>query len=253
MLKGRHRRNNVVRRRGSAVVAAGVMSATAGAAILAGATSASAASTIPDSQIAAYAHSAGLDNCRVGLATWVAIALAESSGNTYAHATVGEDSRGLWQINMRAHAGWVGSRDLYDPATNAWAAAQVCKGSGPSAWTTYTTGAYRSYLARGNAAANAVGSATVYAAPVALAKAPAAPAAPAIPANAWYLSQAANHATYLDATHQLQQKLASLGYTIGVDGYFGPQTNGVVRAYQASHGLLVDGIVGPQTHKALFG
>ncbi|MDT3444335.1 MULTISPECIES: peptidoglycan-binding protein [unclassified Pseudofrankia] len=248
MRKGRHRKKNVVRRRGSAVVAAGVMTATAGAAVFAGASPASAASTIvSDSQIAAYAHSAGLDSCRVGLATWVAIALAESSGNRYAHATVGEDSRGLWQINMRAHAGWVGSRDLYDPATNAWAATQVCKGSGPSAWTTYTKGAYRAYLARGNAAANAVGSGAVLAAPVSLAK------APAIPANAWYLSQAANHATYLDAVRQLQQKLASLGYTVGVDGYFGPQTNGVVRAYQASHGLLVDGVVGPQTHKALFG
>ncbi|OHV42042.1 MULTISPECIES: peptidoglycan-binding protein [Pseudofrankia] len=248
MLKGRHRKQSAFRRRSSAVVAAGVVTATAGAAVFAGAAPASAASSVSDSQIAAYAHSAGLDSCRVSLATWVAIALAESGGNAYAHATVGEDSRGLWQINMRAHSGWVGSRNLYDPATNAWAATQVCKGSGPSAWTTYTTGAYRNYLSRGYAAANAVGSGTVSAAPAALAK-----AAPAIPANAWYLSQAANHSVYLDAVRQLQQKLGSLGHVVAVDGYFGPQTSSVVRAYQAAHGLLVDGVVGPQTHKALFG
>jgi len=240
-------------RRGSAVVAAGVMTATAGVAVLSGAAPASAASsTVSDAQIASYAHAAGLDSCRVSLATWVAIALAESGGNRYAHATVGEDSRGLWQINMRAHSSWVGGRDLYDPATNAWAATQVCKGSGPSAWTTYTKGSYRTYLSRGQAAANAVAAGTVSAAPAVLAKATATPAAPAVPANAWYLSRAANHAVSLDGVRQLQQKLAGLGYTIAVDGYFGPQTDGVVRAYQASHGLLVDGVVGPQTHKALF-
>ncbi|MBL7489508.1 peptidoglycan-binding protein [Frankia sp. AgB1.9] len=250
MLKGRHRKKTNSRRRSSSIIAAGVMSATAGAAIFTGVAPASAASSvISDAQIAAYAHSAGLDSCRgVPLSTWVAIALAESSGNTYAHATGIEDSRGLWQINMWAHSSWVGSRNLYDPATNAWAATQVCKGSGPSAWSTYTNGAYRSYLSRGYAAANAVSSGTVSAAPVSLAK-----AAPAVPANAWYLSQAANHSSYLDAVRQLQAKLSGLGYTIAVDGYFGPQTDGVVRAYQGSHGLPADGVVGSQTHQALFG
>jgi hypothetical protein len=251
MLKGRHRKQSARRRRGSSVVAAGVLTATAGAAVLAGAAPASAASSVvSDAQIASYARSAGLDGCRVGLATWVAIALAESGGNRYAHATVGEDSRGLWQINMRAHGGWVGSRDLYDPATNAWAATQVCRGSGPSAWTTYTTGAYRTYLSRGYAAAGAVGSGAALAAPAPVAKAL---VAPAIPANAWYLSRAANHGVSLDSVRTVQTKLADLGYTITVDGYFGPQTDGVVRAFQAAHGLSVDGVVGPQTHKALFG
>jgi hypothetical protein len=250
MVKGRHRKPNVHRRRGSAIVAAGVMTATAGAAALAGATPASAASssTISDSQIAAYAHGAGLDSCRgVGLATWVAIALAESGGNTYAHATGIEDSRGLWQINLWAHGSWVGSRNLYDPATNAWAADQVCKGSGPGAWSTYTNGAYRSYLSRGYAAAASVGSGTVSAA------AAAAPAAPAVSSTAWYLSEAAYHGTYLPAVADLQQKLANLGYQVAVDGYFGPQTDRAVRAYQANQGLTVDGVVGSQTHQSLFG
>jgi len=228
------------------------MTASAGAAIFTGASPASAASSsiIPDAQIASYAHNAGLDKCRgVALSTWVAIALAESGGNTYAHASVGEDSRGLWQINMRAHSSWVGTRNLYDPATNAWAATQVCSGSGPGAWSTYTNGAYRSYLSRGYAAANSVAAGSVTTASVAVTKATVA----AVPSNAWYLSQAANHGYYVDAVRQLQQKLAAQGYTIAIDGYFGPQTDGIVRAFQGSHGLLVDGVVGPRTHQALFG
>jgi peptidoglycan DL-endopeptidase CwlO len=38
---------------------------------------------------------------------------------------------------------------------------------------------------------------------------------------------------------------------IGVDGVFGRQTRGAVRAFQASHGLEVDGVVGPVTLGAL--
>lgn len=55
--------------------------------------------------------------------TWTAIALAESGGNPRAHATGIEDSRGLWQINLDAHANKWG--DLYDPLTNARAAFDV--------------------------------------------------------------------------------------------------------------------------------
>jgi murein DD-endopeptidase MepM/ murein hydrolase activator NlpD len=59
--------------------------------------------------------------------TWTAIALAESGGNPRAHATRGEDSRGLWQINLNAHSNTWG--DLYDPVVNARAAFEVSRGA----------------------------------------------------------------------------------------------------------------------------
>lgn len=55
-----------------------------------------------------------------------------------------------------------------------------------------------------------------------------------------------------DAVRGLQQRLAQLGFDPGgVDGVFGPRTQGAVRSFQASRGLVADGIVGPQTWGAL--
>lgn len=68
-----------------------------------------------------------------------AIALAESGGNTDAHAlTSREDSRGLWQINARAHPEFAG-QNLYDARTNARAAKVVYDKQGLGAWSVFTT------------------------------------------------------------------------------------------------------------------
>lgn len=49
------------------------------------------------------------------------------------------------------------------------------------------------------------------------------------------------------AVKVLQKKLAELGYVITPDGRFGPNTDRIVRDFQAKYNLLVDGIVGEKT------
>lgn len=54
-----------------------------------------------------------------------------------------------------------------------------------------------------------------------------------------------------DAVRAVQAKLVTHGFDIEVDGDFGSQTLGAVTAFQQSHGLTVDGRVGPRTWAAL--
>lgn len=51
---------------------------------------------------------------------------------------------------------------------------------------------------------------------------------------------------------KLQQRLTDLGFDPnGIDGKFGPGTEAAVKAFQQANGLVVDGIVGPNTRAAL--
>jgi hypothetical protein len=49
----------------------------------------------------------------------------------------------------------------------------------------------------------------------------------------------------------LQHLLRARGQNVAVDGEFGPNTTAAVKAFQASHGLAADGVVGPLTWAAL--
>jgi peptidoglycan hydrolase-like protein with peptidoglycan-binding domain len=50
----------------------------------------------------------------------------------------------------------------------------------------------------------------------------------------------------------VQRRLRDRGWSIAVDGSFGPDTDTIVRAFQTEKGLKVDGVVGPNTWNELF-
>jgi peptidoglycan hydrolase-like protein with peptidoglycan-binding domain len=55
-----------------------------------------------------------------------------------------------------------------------------------------------------------------------------------------------------DAVRRAQRALhRTPGFSVAVDGIFGPATEHAVRTFQQGAGLAVDGIVGPQTWQAL--
>lgn len=115
-------------------------------------------------QIARHAHDAGFRGD--GLTTAVAVALAESGGNTRAHnATPPDNSYGLWQINMlggmgperRRQFGLDSNSELFDPATNAKAANRISNdGRSWTPWSTFTNGTYRRHLPAARKAAEAL-------------------------------------------------------------------------------------------------
>lgn len=105
--------------------------------------------------LAQLARSAGFSDQEVPV--MVAIAMAESGGRADAHndnRNTGDDSYGLWQINMIDRLGperrrqfrIAANQSLFDPNTNAMAARQIRQSQGLGAWSVYRSGAYKKYL-----------------------------------------------------------------------------------------------------------
>jgi len=81
------------------------------------------------------------------------------------------------------------------------------------------------------------------------------PSAPMSTSGANLLRNTGSYSPQLIPTvKKLQTRLEELGYSVGstgIDGKFGPRTEQAVRRFQQANGLQVDGIVGPETRKAL--
>lgn len=99
--------------------------------------------------------------------TMTSIVLAESGGDPNAHNTTPpDDSYGLAQINMLGDLGparrkkfhITSNAQLFDPKTNMRAAFTIFKGSGArfTAWSTFTSGAYKTHLTDGSVPAAVV-------------------------------------------------------------------------------------------------
>ena len=128
-------------------------------------------SAISGEEIAQAAFRAGFRGEQ--LATAVAIAMSESTSNPNAHnpdASTGDDSYGLWQINMlgdlgperRRRYGLTSNEELWDPDVNARAAYDLVQGRlrrGDPAfqdWSDFKNGRYLRYWDAASAAAAAV-------------------------------------------------------------------------------------------------
>lgn len=106
-------------------------------------------------ELVAYARQAGFSEDES--AKMAAIAMAESSGRLDAHnpnRSTGDDSYGLWQINMidslgperRRQFGIQSNEELFDPAVNARAAKAIRDSQGFNAWSVHRSGAYERFL-----------------------------------------------------------------------------------------------------------
>jgi hypothetical protein len=105
-------------------------------------------STVSVEQIAKFAADAGFKG--VNLQVAVAVSCAEDpSHELTAHNTKGEDSRGLWQINVARNANPdLAGMNLFDGATNARAAKIVHDRQGWTAWSVFKNQSYLLYMPR---------------------------------------------------------------------------------------------------------
>jgi hypothetical protein len=166
-----------------------------------------------------------------------AIAMAESGGRSNAHnnnAATGDNSYGLWQVNMLGRMGperrrsfGIGSNEaLFDPAVNASAARKVFESQGFGAWSVFKSGAYKQFLPQAMRAG---------AAPMA----PALPPATA-PAMAGVTQAGANLSAAQGALASQQQRLNELQTITALEQKYGAITDALSSQQEAAGNKLRD-------------
>jgi peptidoglycan hydrolase-like protein with peptidoglycan-binding domain len=83
-------------------------------------------------------------------------------------------------------------------------------------------------------------------------KPPAGSGGSAPPLSVDYFGPAYGHNYTCGDVRTWQQQMQARGWTVGVDGKYGPQSEGVCEQFQAEKGLKVDGLVGPATWGAAW-
>jgi hypothetical protein len=112
--------------------------------------------TLSLEQIGSVAFGAGFRGDDLAIA--IAVAMAESGGNTDAHNrndTGGTQSFGLWQINS-VHTDLLSAHNWRDPKDNARMAMVIHQRQGWNAWGAFTNQSYRLHLARATLVARAL-------------------------------------------------------------------------------------------------
>jgi tape measure domain-containing protein len=186
-------------------------------------------------QLKALALAAGFNDRDASI--MAAIAMAESGGRSNAHnnnAATGDNSYGLWQVNMlgrmgpqRRQAFGIGSNEaLFDPAVNASAARKVFESQGFGAWSVFKSGAYKQFLPQAMRAG---------AAPMA----PALPPATA-PAMAGVTQAGANLSAAQGALASQQQRLNELQTITALEQKYGAITDALSSQQEAAGNKLRD-------------
>ncbi|WP_261554566.1 transglycosylase family protein [Frankia tisae] len=180
--------------------------------------------------------------------TWAGLRQCESGGDYTANT--GNKYFGAFQFSASTwHSlGYSGLPHQAAPAVQDEAALRLAQRSGFGQWPVCGRGMGADQLAGGTSSSGAV-QASRSAQRAALTVSPVASTTPRFTRT---LTAALVRQDRADV-RAWQTRMSQLGYPIAVDGHFGPRSAAAARSFQGSHGLAVDGIVGPATWHATFG